>query len=92
MLEYEDRYLFSQATLKRMLNSNNDIFSCLGEQHSSILQRLDSPWTARNGENVKKLGIKPFTGNYKNWQEFKDLFVNEINYKQISLTFRSFSI
>ncbi|XP_065361884.1 uncharacterized protein LOC135955462 [Calliphora vicina] len=92
MLEYEEKYMHSHAMLNRMLKSfsphestpepHNEMFSRLAEQHSTLLQRLDSPNTSRHAnEDLPKLRIEPFTGSYKDWPAFKDLFVSAIDSK-----------
>ncbi|XP_075151102.1 uncharacterized protein LOC142225212 [Haematobia irritans] len=92
ILDYEEKYLHSRAMLNRMLRSlgprqstpepQNEMFSRLMEQHSNLLQRLDTPVTTRNMDGeLPKLRIEPFTGNYKEWPAFKDLFVSAIDSK-----------
>ncbi|XP_075162729.1 uncharacterized protein LOC142235359 [Haematobia irritans] len=83
---YEEKYLSTKGrfeTLKRSLGPRestpnlNDAFSRFADQQSSILQRVAEVPSQSRGE-LPKIRIEPFTGNYKDWCAFKDLFSSTI--------------
>ncbi|XP_046801121.1 uncharacterized protein LOC124418533 [Lucilia cuprina] len=88
--EYEGKYFMVKGIFTDLINSQrphesisdpqNDVFNRLSEQHSALLNRLDTPVTTRNGDgDLPKIRIEPFTGKYADWPSFKDLFNSAID-------------
>lgn len=86
---YEEKYISTKGKLEALRHvvgprestpDLNEAFSRFADQQSTLLQRVaEGPSTSRS--ELPKIRIEPFTGNYKDWPAFKDLFVSAIDSK-----------
>ncbi|XP_075158009.1 uncharacterized protein LOC142231279 [Haematobia irritans] len=87
-ITYEDKFIASRGnlyTLKQKLapnapTSNTDAISKLAEQQAEFLEKFGTSSSSKSSE-LPRINIPQFSGSYKDWPSFKDLFESTVNSK-----------
>lgn len=81
---YEEKYLLTCARLRALKTSmtppetHPEVLSTLAEQQSSFLRQLS---TSSHVNELPKINVPQFSGSYKDWPTFRDLFLSSIDKK-----------
>lgn len=87
--EYEDKYFNAHSSLMKAIHQRQSVskdadksaVEILANQQSSFLDRLNSTATNSSTINLPKISIPLFSGNYKDWPSFRDLFMGAVDCK-----------
>ncbi|XP_055844957.1 uncharacterized protein LOC129911250 [Episyrphus balteatus] len=95
--EYELKYFVSNAELVKAIRDrektstkpvevldNSSAFNRLAEQQSAFLEKINSSSPSSNNSNTSKLPtivVPPFSGCYKDWPSFRDIYLGSVDTK-----------